>query len=454
MTGRYHWLIAGFCALILTAMINLTSRKTRSEMAPNVHGVPAWSPPDWSAVVKPLVPAFQAYPALTPIVPMLPASEPAPPDALATAGIEWRLPPPVVHMPLPGWPAPAPLPSLPWEPAPGASPQPMAMQPAPAPLQAQPMAMQPAPAPLQAQPMAMQPAPVQAQPMAMQPGPVQAQPMAMQPGPVQAQPMAMQPAPVQTQPVPVQPAPSTAAVALPSAQAPTSPPPAAAGGAPVEAPQLVAMTQPAVPAHAATAPAANSGRPINPPEPQPMINPRDIKMLPFQEAHWQGIEVVPLTAGLAKVLGIPTAARGVVADDVTMPADVEGFRAGDLITSVGQVPTPSLDAFIQAAHRVRERRRAEIELSRKGATRRMVLTAVNGKLGTANGETAPMIRPGARAPHGYQGACTNCHHIGTTGQLPADPGDLLVRVAPPIRTGQTPPHRDRGSCTACHQILP
>jgi hypothetical protein len=178
-----------------------------------------------------------------------------------------------------------------------------------------------------------------------------------------------------------------------------------------------------------------------------------MKMLPFQEAHWQGLEVIPLTPSLGRILKVPSDAKGVIVDDVTGPADMEGFLAGDLITSVGQVATATLESFLEAADRVRDRRRTEVRLLRKGKLHSLVLTGIQERLGTANGETAPMIKPGSRSPHGYLGACTNCHHIGTTGQLAVDQGDLLTRAAPPIRAGQAPPHRSRGECTACHTII-
>jgi hypothetical protein len=177
------------------------------------------------------------------------------------------------------------------------------------------------------------------------------------------------------------------------------------------------------------------------------------KMLPFQEAHWQGLEVISLTKNLARIIGIPSDAKGVIVDDVTAPADMEGFIAGDLIISVGQVPTPGLESFIKATDRVRDRRRTEIRLMRNGQLYSLVLTAIHERLGTANGETAPMIKPGSRPPHGYKGACTQCHRIGANGQLAVDQGDLLTRGAPPIRADQTPPHRNRGVCTACHKII-
>jgi hypothetical protein len=183
---------------------------------------------------------------------------------------------------------------------------------------------------------------------------------------------------------------------------------------------------------------------------------RALPMMPYQEAHWQGIEVVPLTSGLAKVLKIPPNSRGVVLDDATMPADVSGFQAGDLITGIGGVATPDLDRFIDATNKVRELRQIDVQVTRKGQAMTLNLRSVRRRLGIANGETAPMIRAGAIAPHGYRGACTNCHHIGNNGQLAVDPGDLLNRTAPPIRASQRwAPHRDRGqNCATCHTIVP
>lgn len=179
-----------------------------------------------------------------------------------------------------------------------------------------------------------------------------------------------------------------------------------------------------------------------------------LPILPFVEAHWQGIEALPNTPVLAKSLGIPADAKGVIIDEATMPADAAGFLAGDLIVSVGQVPTPDLMALIDASSRVRARRRVEVEILRKGATMRLVLVAMMQRLGTANGETAQTIQPGARAPHDYQGPCTNCHRIGSKAQLGVDQGDQLVKNAPPIQSGAAQPHKDRGLCTSCHKILP
>lgn len=183
--------------------------------------------------------------------------------------------------------------------------------------------------------------------------------------------------------------------------------------------------------------------------PAPLTDPRR-----FAEAHWQGLEVIPKTPALARSLKIPASAEGVIVDDATLPADLQGFQAGDLVTSVGQAPTPDLLSFVQATGRVRDRRRAEVEIVRGGAAQALVLTALFDRLGTANGETPSMIPPSARMPHAYRGECTSCHRIGTTAQLAQDQGDTLTKNAPPIRANSTPVHRDRGSCSTCHQILP
>ncbi|MBI5538294.1 MAG: magnetochrome domain-containing protein [Deltaproteobacteria bacterium] len=177
-----------------------------------------------------------------------------------------------------------------------------------------------------------------------------------------------------------------------------------------------------------------------------------LPILPFVEAHWQGLEALENTPVLAKSLGIPPDAKGVIIDEATMPADAAGFLAGDLVMSVAQVPTPDLMSFIEATSRVRDRRRAEVELLRKGRQMRLVIVAMLDRLGTANGETAQTIQAGARPPHDYLGPCTNCHRIGTKAQLGVDQGDQLVKNAPPIRSGQPQPHKDRGTCTSCHQI--
>lgn len=185
------------------------------------------------------------------------------------------------------------------------------------------------------------------------------------------------------------------------------------------------------------------------PPPAPEVDPRR-----FTEAHWQGLEVVPRTPGLAKALKLPPGVPGVVVDDVTLPADLQGFQAGDLVTHVGQLPTPDLTSFIRATDVLRDQRVAQIDLLRDKQPVSTMLTALMQRLGTANGETPSMIPPGARMPHEFRGPCTNCHRIGTTGTLAVDQGDMMTTTAPTIRVGARRPHRDRGPCLACHTVTP
>jgi hypothetical protein len=177
-----------------------------------------------------------------------------------------------------------------------------------------------------------------------------------------------------------------------------------------------------------------------------------LAMLPFQEAHWHGLELISLTPGIARILKIPRDASGVVVDEATMPADVQGFHAGDLVVEVEGEATTSLEGFVRAANNVRDRPSARIKILRKGQLQTLTLAAVGGRLGTANGETAPMIRSASRPPHGYMGPCTKCHHIGSGAHLAVDLGDPLTKTAPAIRAGARPPHANRGRCTACHVI--
>jgi len=188
--------------------------------------------------------------------------------------------------------------------------------------------------------------------------------------------------------------------------------------------------------------------------PAPLTSPPKFTMLPFAEVHWQGLELIPLTATLARSLGIPSDVQGVIVDEATPPSDEAGFLAGDTITSIGRVATPDLNAFVKAADRVRDRRRVELGVVRQGQAFPLILWPLTNRLGNANGETAQTIPPGSVSPHAYQGRCTGCHRIGNKGQLPTDQGDLLAKIAPVIRANMVRPHRDRGICTKCHTILP
>jgi hypothetical protein len=188
--------------------------------------------------------------------------------------------------------------------------------------------------------------------------------------------------------------------------------------------------------------------------PVPLRSAPRFRMIPFVEAHWQGLEMIDLTPALARALGIDPNLKGIIADDVTPPADACGFLGADIVTAIDGVPTPTLDSFIAASARVHDQRKVTLTVIRKGQTFPLTLWALQQQLGNANGETAPMIPSGSVSPHAYQGACTGCHRIGTKGQLPVDQGDLLAKKAPTIQAGRMAPHRDRGNCVTCHQIIP
>ena len=280
----------------------------------------------------------------------------------------------------------------------------------------------------------MRPAPTQA-PMS---GPTWAQPTASPTGvavvapPAVAGPAQVVPAAPTAAPLPNPPAqpypPSGGAGLLPPGSAPPAAPPGSA-------PSGVAPTDAILAAWG--------------PPPAPDRDPRR-----FAEAHWQGLELIPKTPAVANAMNLPLELEGVILDDVSLPADLQGFRAGDVITRVGDVATPHLTAFVQATDRVREQPSIWLGVYRAGETLNLSLSALFGRLGTANGETPPMIPAGALSPHAYQGPCTNCHKVGTTGSLAVDQGDRTTKSAPAIRASSPPPHRDRGPCTTCHQILP
>ncbi len=126
--------------------------------------------------------------------------------------------------------------------------------------------------------------------------------------------------------------------------------------------------------------------------------------------------------------------------------------AGDVISQVGNRNTYNLKQFRAATRAVADQNRVNVVAYRKGKYLTLTIKSV-WPVGTAQMETAQMIAAGAVAPHRYRGACTNCHTIGNTGQLPKDAGDLLLLNAPPIKKGAKAPHRYRGRCTSCHTII-
>ena len=175
----------------------------------------------------------------------------------------------------------------------------------------------------------------------------------------------------------------------------------------------------------------------------------------FIEGHWQGLEVIPLTAELATEYQIPEGQTGVLVDEVTLEAAESGILAGDMVQSIAGLPTPDLKAFFEATQRerVQEAKHAQVVVSRRGKKMTFTLTARNtNMLGFAQMEAAQPIQPGALRPHRYMGTCTKCHvFMKTGGQLATDAGDIIPNP-PPITKDAKAPHRYRGPCATCHTI--
>ena len=168
------------------------------------------------------------------------------------------------------------------------------------------------------------------------------------------------------------------------------------------------------------------------------------------EAHWQGMEIVPLTWELAAKLGIPLNEKGVLIDEVTLAAADSGLMARDIVKSINGSKITNLDEFYIATKRLKNQKRASIELKR-GNKNMTVDLIVPDELGFAQLESAPMVLAGSIAPHRYRGPCTDCHAIGSGGQLTPDP-DAITLVPPPISKQTKSPHRNRGKCKNCHIV--
>ncbi len=169
------------------------------------------------------------------------------------------------------------------------------------------------------------------------------------------------------------------------------------------------------------------------------------------EAHWQGMEIVPLTWELAAKMGIPLNEKGTFIDEVTLAAADSGLMAKDVVKSVNGSKVTNLNEFYLITKRLKNQRRASFEV-RRGNKTVIVDLIVPDELGFAQLESAPMILAGDIAPHRYRGPCTDCHSIGATGQLNPDP-DLITLTPPPISKEITKsPHRYRGKCPECHVV--
>lgn len=185
----------------------------------------------------------------------------------------------------------------------------------------------------------------------------------------------------------------------------------------------------------------------------------------LSEAHWQGLEAIPLTSELKKKLELPPDLQGVLIDEATMAALDSGLRAGDVLVAVNGNPVKTLEGVLRESKRVKRLRSVTMTVQRgrrmvagrATAYRRIdlhrIVLSVKDELGFAQVETAPMILSGDITPHAYRGPCTQCHAIGTLGHMVPDP-DLITLPAPPIRASTPRPHQDRGPCVACHVITP
>lgn len=172
----------------------------------------------------------------------------------------------------------------------------------------------------------------------------------------------------------------------------------------------------------------------------------------FMEGHWMGMEVGPLTDRLAKSLAIPASVRGVLVDEVTLLSAEQGLLAGDVVVGIAGRDTANLDQFLTASRKVKTSKKVVISVFRKGQYLSIPLGS-DSDIGFAQMEAAPMIRPTDTAPHRYYGPCTNCHTIGSTGQLSVDLGDTIKRPLPSVRGGVPAPHRSYGKCAKCHKVL-
>ncbi|CAK0775770.1 Multi-heme protein MamP [Gammaproteobacteria bacterium] len=169
------------------------------------------------------------------------------------------------------------------------------------------------------------------------------------------------------------------------------------------------------------------------------------------EAHWQGLEALPLSVELKQKLRLPDTLNGLLIDEVTLNAAASGLLAGDVLGAVDGVAVNSLEELVQASKRVQNKTNAVLTVYRKGQWFSFTLSAPDN-LGFVQAETAPMILPGEIMPHPYRGPCTQCHAIGTTGHIVPDPDNIILPPPPISAKATTPSHQERGPCSACHQI--
>ena len=69
---------------------------------------------------------------------------------------------------------------------------------------------------------------------------------------------------------------------------------------------------------------------------------------PPTEGGWNGVEVTPITTLTANQYGVPLGTVGLIVAEVEGAGAVAGLKAGDVVSAVNGVPTPTLTDFFQA----------------------------------------------------------------------------------------------------------
>ncbi|MEO5366612.1 MAG: PDZ domain-containing protein [Magnetococcus sp. WYHC-3] len=171
----------------------------------------------------------------------------------------------------------------------------------------------------------------------------------------------------------------------------------------------------------------------------------------LSEAHWQGMEALPLSDELKKKLKLPAQLTGLMVDEVSLAAGASGVMAGDVLLAVNGRKVESLRELQAQSRLVQMDTSVTLTVYRQGKILTFTM-ADTDNLGLAQVETAPMILPGDIMPHAYRGPCTQCHAIGASGHIVPDPDGIILPPGP-IQAGAAMPHADRGPCVACHIIL-
>ncbi|MBF0499285.1 MAG: PDZ domain-containing protein [Candidatus Riflebacteria bacterium] len=182
------------------------------------------------------------------------------------------------------------------------------------------------------------------------------------------------------------------------------------------------------------------------------LNQELVNSLKFYEAHWQGADIMDLTAELKQQLNYPMDLVGLIIGEVTLNSLVSGMMGGDVILAVDGMRVENLRQFKDATQVIKGNTSAKVKVWRSGKEMTFEVKASDG-LGFAQVESAPMIKPGEARPHPHRGACTDCHLVRAVinAEIQPDPDDVILQPLP-ITAGAKNPHEDRGPCQACHVI--